>query len=79
MTRKDENMNISIREHIINTFKGADISDIESSILASINDKDEITLPGLGVLFEILWINSSIKEKNHILNVLKNSIEKNSV
>lgn len=79
MTRKDENMNISIREHIINNFKGADISDIESSILASINDKDEITLPGLGVLFEILWINSSIKEKNHILNVLKNSIEKNSV
>ncbi len=72
-------MNISIREHIINNFKGADISDIESSILASINDKDEITLPGLGVLFEILWINSSIKEKNHILNVLKNSIEKNSV
>ena len=79
MTRKDENRNISSREHIINNFKGADISDIESSILASINDKDEITLPGLGVLFEILWINSSIKEKNHILNVLKNSIEKNSV
>lgn len=75
MLRKDEYMNISIRDHVINNFKGSNIEDIKSSILASINDKDEITLPGLGVLFEVLWTNSSSGDKDHILNVLNDNLK----
>ena len=37
--------------------------------------KDEITLPGLGVFFELLWIDS--KNKDQIISSIKNSIEKN--
>ncbi len=68
-------MNISIRNHIISNFKGSNIDDIKSSILDSINDEDEITLPGLGVLFEVLWANCSDSEKNHILHVLNNGLK----
>ena len=50
-------MDIDIRKSIINNFKESDIKDIKTSIEESINDKDEITLPGLGVFFEILWNN----------------------
>ena len=51
-------MNIDIRKSIINNFKNSGINDIKDSIESSIKDKDEITLPGIGVFFEILWNNS---------------------
>lgn len=67
-------MNIDIRESIINNFKDSDLDDIRSSIESSIEDKDEITLPGLGVFFEILWNNSDDNQKEEILNTLKKGL-----
>ena len=64
-------MNIYIIGHILNNFKDSIIDDIRSSIVDSINDRDEVTLPGLGVFFEILWTNSSEEIKNQILDILK--------
>lgn len=66
---------IDIRQSIINNFKESDIKEIEDSIKESIKDNDEITLPGLGVFFEILWKNSGNNIKNEILNILKNNIK----
>ena len=67
-------MNIDIRKSIINNFKESDIEDIKNSIEESINDKDEITLPGLGVFFEILWNNSDDVKKDYILQTLKKGL-----
>lgn len=67
-------MNINIRKHIINNFKGANSNEIEESIDASINSADEVVLPGLGVLFEILWKNISDGEKVNILSILENNM-----
>ena len=67
-------MNIDIRKHIRNNFKDSNITDIENSINSSIDSKDEIVLPGLGVLFEIVWNNCSEDTKNNILDVLINYI-----
>lgn len=67
-------MNIDIRKHIRNNFKDSDITDIENSINSSIDSKDEIVLPGLGVLFEIVWNNCSENTKDSILDVLINNI-----
>ena len=66
-------MNISIKNHIMNNFKGASKEDIEKAITSSFNDKDEVTLPGLGVFFGIVWSQSSSDEKDKILNILKDS------
>ncbi len=65
---------ISIQKHIMNNFKGASKEDIQTSITSSFNDKDEITLPGLGVFFKIVWSKSSDDEKNNILDILKDSL-----
>ena len=63
-------INITENETVItfyfNNFKNDDISDIEKSIVESIDSKDEDPLIGLGVLFELMWNNSD--------NVLRNSI-----
>lgn len=68
-------MNISIKNHIINNFKNASKKEIKQAILASSNDLDEITLPGLGVFFNLLWEQSNEEEKEKILNKLKDSLE----
>ncbi|MBR2840954.1 MAG: small acid-soluble spore protein SspI [Bacilli bacterium] len=68
-------MNISIRNHIIDNFKDCDLNDIKNSINQSINDKDEITLPGLGVFFEILWVNSSSSDREKVIKTIADNIK----
>lgn len=57
----------------MDNFKGASKEDIKASIVSSFNDKDEITLPGLGVFFGIVWSKSSEDEQNRMLDILKDS------
>ena len=66
--------NIDIRKHIRNNFKEASTSEIEESINSSINSKDEVILPGLGVFFEVLWNNCTEETKDDILNILMNNL-----
>lgn len=67
-------MNISIRESIINNFKDSSIEEINEAINISIKDNDEITLPGLGVFFEILWKNSDEEIQKEIINTIKKGL-----
>ena len=67
-------MNIDIRKSIISNFKGSSIDEIKDSIESSISDGAEITLPGLGVFFEILWNNSDKDDKEFILRTIENSL-----
>lgn len=67
-------MNIDIRKHILNNFKNVSDEDIKKSIIDSIKDGDEITLPGLGVFFELLWAESSEEDKNRIIDKIKKRI-----
>lgn len=68
------NMDISIRKHILHNFKDTTIDEIKASITSSISEKEEITLPGLGVFFEILWENSDENSREYILNTLKKGL-----
>lgn len=67
-------MNIDIRKSIINNFKEVNEKEIIESIEESIKKGDEITLPGLGVFFEILWNNSDKKIKKTIIEIIKKSL-----
>lgn len=69
-------MNIDIRKNILDNFKDSNLEDIEESIKEAIKDNDEIILPGLGVLFEILWNNSNDNQKNEILQNIYEGIKK---
>ena len=68
-------MNIDIRQSIINNFKGSSNDDMIEAINSSICEGDEITLPGLGVFFELLWNSSNDDEKDFILKKLENSLK----
>lgn len=69
-------MEIDIRKSIMDNFKDADQNEIKQSIVSSIEINDEITLPGLGVFFEILWKNSDENSQEFILNTLSKGIFK---
>ncbi len=67
-------MDIDIRKSIINNFKQSNIDEMKEAIENSIADNNEITLPGLGVFFEILWNNSNDNLKDNILKALKKGL-----
>ncbi len=68
-------MGVDIRKHIKKNFKGAEIDEIKSSIISSIEEAEEVTLPGLGVFFEVLWNNSEENEREFILNTLASGLK----
>ncbi len=71
-------MEIDIRKSIIRNFQDAENNEIKHSINSSIEAKDEITLPGLGVFFEILWKNSDENDQEFILKTLNKGIKKSA-
>lgn len=56
-------MNIDIRNVIINNFKNDSNKEMVETINESLKSSDELILPGLGVLFEVLWQESSNDER----------------
>lgn len=67
-------MNIDIRKSIKNNFKDAELDEIKVSINSSIKEQEEITLPGLGVFFEILWNNSDDETKEYITKTIQKGL-----
>ena len=68
-------MNLDIRSHIINNFKGDDTSVLKDAIEESIKNNDEITLPGMGVFFFFFLQKSDEDMKNKILNILESCVK----
>lgn len=66
--------NISIRGYIKKNFKNSDEKEIRNSIETSLKENTEETLPGLGVLFEVLWQNSNQTQRDEIITNLKNGL-----
>lgn len=65
--------NLDLRQAIVRRVQdksGAELTDvIDSSI-----DADERALPGLGVLFEMIWKSSEKPEQNHMVELLYNHL-----
>ena len=66
-----DKMDIRIRDHIIHNFQDDDVDTLRRAIDQSIQEQDEITLPGMGVFFEIIWTDADEKMKEKMLNLLQ--------
>ncbi len=69
-------MDLSIRDHIINNFKGDDYDSLRNAIDESVKEGDEVTLPGMGVFFEIVWKEADASLKNQLLELIKQRVER---
>lgn len=65
---------MNIREYIINNFEGDDYDELQSAINESIESNDEVTLPGMGVFFEIVWQGADQELKNKMLGIIKQRV-----
>ena len=70
---------MSIKDYILNNFKNDSKEDIKGAIDESINSKDEVTLPGMGVFMEIIWNNATNEMKDEMLNILESNLKKRSL
>lgn len=68
-------MNLDIRKYIHKNFESTSKEEIKESINSSINEKEEVTLPGLGVFFELLWQNAEEDLQNQIVTILEGSLK----
>ena len=72
-------MDINIRQHIINNFKGDNYESLRRAIDESVKAQDEVTLPGLGVFFELIWENASNELKDELIIIIKKRVQKGLV
>ncbi|MBL4951175.1 small acid-soluble spore protein SspI [Neobacillus sp. YIM B02564] len=68
-------MNLNLRNAIIHNVSGNTQEQLEDTIVDAIQSGEEKMLPGLGVLFEVIWQNSSEDEKKEMLSTLENGLK----
>jgi len=64
-----------IRSYIINNFKNDKKENLRNAIEGSIEEQDEITLPGMGVFFEIVWQDADKELQDKILDIIMNRLK----
>ncbi|MDP4163400.1 MAG: small acid-soluble spore protein SspI [Bacillota bacterium] len=68
-------MNLNLRNAIIHNVTGNTQAELQDTIVDAIQNGEEKMLPGLGVLFEVIWKNSSEEDKKEMLEVLENGLK----
>ncbi|ALC81972.1 MULTISPECIES: small acid-soluble spore protein SspI [Bacillus] len=68
-------MDLNLRKAVIANVTGNDQEQIEHTIVDAIQSGEEKMLPGLGVLFEVLWQHASDTDKSEMLETLENGLK----
>ena len=61
---------MNIKDYFIKNLKDCSIMDVKETVIASVNSNDEVVLPGLGVLFEMVWNNSDNNFQNEMVEII---------
>ncbi|KMY43544.1 small acid-soluble spore protein SspI [Bacillus sp. FJAT-27916] len=68
-------MNLNLRNAIIHNVTGNSQQELEATIVDAIQSGEEKMLPGLGVLFELIWQKASNEEKHEMLELLETALK----
>lgn len=61
---------LNLRQAIMYKMQGSDANAVEETITDAISSGQEKTLPGLGVLFEVLWQNSDASSRQEMVSTI---------
>jgi len=67
-------MNLNLRQAIMNNVANNTKEELEETIVDAIERGEEKMLPGLGVLFEVIWEHSSEQQKEAMLSTLEKAV-----
>jgi small acid-soluble spore protein I (minor) len=68
-------MNIDLRKAVLHNVTGNNKEQLQDTIVDAIQSGEEKMLPGLGVLFEVIWNHSDEKTKDDLLTTLSNGLK----
>ncbi|CAM3947187.1 small acid-soluble spore protein SspI [Mesobacillus thioparans] len=68
-------MNLNLRNAVISNVAGNSQDELKDTIVDAIQNGEEKMLPGLGVLFEVIWQNASEQEKQEMLDALQSGLK----
>jgi small acid-soluble spore protein I (minor) len=68
-------MDINIRKAVIHNVSDNDQAQLRDTIVDAIQRGEEKLLPGLGVLFEVIWQHADEQEKNRMIETLEQGLK----
>ncbi|MBN6887942.1 small acid-soluble spore protein I (minor) [Cytobacillus horneckiae] len=68
-------MNLNLRNAILHNVTGNSQDELKDTIVDAIQNGEEKMLPGLGVLFEVIWKHSSEEDKQEMLQTLESGLQ----
>ncbi|MBT2754504.1 small acid-soluble spore protein SspI [Mesobacillus foraminis] len=68
-------MNLNLRHAIIQNVSGNTQDELKDTIVDAIQNGEEKMLPGLGVLFEVIWQNASASDQQEMLQMLEDGLK----
>lgn len=71
-------MNFNIRGAIVHNIKKMNENELTQMIQDSIQQGDEKFLPGLGVLFEVIWNHSEPNQREEMIHILHENVIQNN-
>jgi small acid-soluble spore protein I (minor) len=69
-------MDLNLRHAIIQNVTGNSQDELRDTIVDAIQNGEEKMLPGLGVLFEVIWQNASEQDRNEMLGFLESGLKR---
>jgi small acid-soluble spore protein I (minor) len=70
-----KDMNFDLRNAVIANISQNSKDELRETIVDAINSKEEKMLPGLGVLFEIIWNHSSQRDQQEMVETLEQGLK----
>ena len=68
-------MDLNLREAILQNIASNSNEELEATIVDAIQKGEEKMLPGLGVLFELIWSESDKAEKEEMIEALEQGVK----
>lgn len=68
-------MNINLRHAVIQNVSDNDQAQLRDTIVEAIQRGEEKLLPGLGVLFEVIWKNADEQNRNSMIETLETGLK----
>lgn len=72
------NVDLNLRQAVLSNMKTNDPEQMEDTIADAIQNGEEKMLPGLGVLFELIWKQSGEEERQDMINSLEQGVNEAS-
>ncbi|WP_106496964.1 small acid-soluble spore protein SspI [Lentibacillus sp. Marseille-P4043] len=68
-------MDLNLRKAILSNIAKNDQEQLEATIVDAVQNGEEKMLPGLGVLFELIWKHSDQQEKQEMVDALEQGVK----